>query len=69
MLDRVIYLTARALYYGDVRCEPGQMQNFWNSLSQEDKEWQLTRAKEWLLELERTSPKSFKFLMSNYNDI
>lgn len=65
----LIYLTARALCYGDKMCSPDKVQELWDSLSEEDRLFQIDRATTWLEELKNSSPKTYKFLKDNHDEL
>jgi len=67
--NTLIISTTRALFYGAVKCEPYDVDKCWSSLSDEEREYYIKTASDWLHELKIRSPKTFKYVESNYDEI
>lgn len=67
-MDKVIEQIARTMFFGEIKCDPSNLMTIWNSLSDEDKQYQVGRVMSWMEELKITSPKTFRFIMENYDD-
>jgi|688.fasta_scaffold210381_2 hypothetical protein len=65
----LILSTTRALFYGTIKCEPGDIDERWLKLTSSEQEQYIKIASEWLQALKTKSPKTFNYVENNYNEI
>lgn len=68
-MDKLIERIARMMFFGEIKCDPGELSAIWGTLSLEEKRYQIERVQSWLEELEKTSPNTYKFIMENYDNV